>query len=233
MNLSLSPHTHILESLNIPFKLHSESSPDTLPRKIPEPEEPGGVQSVGVQRARHDWRDSAHTHLVKRASQLVLVVKNPPANAEDIRNMGSIPGLGRSPGGGHGNPLQYSCLKNPHGQRRLWFQLPKQVWCYKSMKFAHQLLEQVYNYYSVLSAWTSIEMLKHKECLEECVMEFFMSLWYRRNAFFCLLLCHNVLDRLTEHLHFSIYLDLLLDACVHAKLFQSCPALCDAMVVVF
>ena len=119
ISLSLSPHTHTLESLNIPFKLHSESSPDTLPRKIPEPEEPGGVQPVGVQRARHDWRDSAHTHLVKRASQLVLVVKNPPANAEDIRNMGSIPGLGRSPGGGRGNPLQYSCLESPRGQRSL------------------------------------------------------------------------------------------------------------------
>ena len=34
-------------------------------------------------------------------------------------NLGSIPGLGRSPGGGHGNPLQYSCLENPHGQRSL------------------------------------------------------------------------------------------------------------------
>ena len=41
------------------------------------------------------------------------MVKNPPANAEDIRDEGSIPGLGRSPGGGHGNPLQYSCLENP------------------------------------------------------------------------------------------------------------------------
>ena len=40
------------------------------------------------------------------------MVKNPPANAEDIRDAGSIPGSGRSPGGGHGNPLQYSCLKN-------------------------------------------------------------------------------------------------------------------------
>ena len=38
------------------------------------------------------------------------MVKNPPANAGDT---GSIPGLGRSPGGGHGNPLQYSCLENP------------------------------------------------------------------------------------------------------------------------
>ena len=40
------------------------------------------------------------------------VVKNPPANAGDARDTGSIPGLGRSPGGGPGNPLQYSCLEN-------------------------------------------------------------------------------------------------------------------------
>ena len=41
------------------------------------------------------------------------MVKNPPANSGDIRDVGSIPGLGRSPGGGYGNPLQYSCLENP------------------------------------------------------------------------------------------------------------------------
>ena len=46
-------------------------------------------------------------------SQVVLVVKNPPANAGDIRDVGSIPGLGRFPGGGHDNLLQYSCLENP------------------------------------------------------------------------------------------------------------------------
>ena len=40
------------------------------------------------------------------------MVKNLPANAGDVRDAGSIPGLGRSPGGGHGNPLQYSCLEN-------------------------------------------------------------------------------------------------------------------------
>ena len=44
---------------------------------------------------------------------MVLVVKNPLDNAGDVRDSGSIPGLGRSPGGGHGNPLQYSCLENP------------------------------------------------------------------------------------------------------------------------
>ena len=43
---------------------------------------------------------------------MVLVVKNLPANAGDIRDVGLIPGLGRSPGGGHGNPLQYSFLEN-------------------------------------------------------------------------------------------------------------------------
>ena len=53
------------------------------------------------------------------ASQVALVVKNLPANAGDIRDMGSIPGLGRSPWGRHGNLLQYSCLENPLGQRSL------------------------------------------------------------------------------------------------------------------
>ena len=48
-----------------------------------------------------------------RAFQMALVVRNLPANARDIRDTGSILGLERSPGGGHGNPLQYSCLENP------------------------------------------------------------------------------------------------------------------------
>ena len=47
------------------------------------------------------------------ASQVALGVKNPPANAGDIGDVDSIPGLGRLAGGGHGNPLQYSCLENP------------------------------------------------------------------------------------------------------------------------
>ena len=44
---------------------------------------------------------------------MALVVKNLPASVGDIRDMGSIPGSGRSPGEGNGNPLQYSCLENP------------------------------------------------------------------------------------------------------------------------
>ena len=50
---------------------------------------------------------------VVRASQVALVLKNPTANEGDIGDTGLIPGLGRSPGGGQDNPLQYSCLENP------------------------------------------------------------------------------------------------------------------------
>ena len=54
------------------------------------------------------------------ASQVVLVVKNPSANARDIRDTGLIPGSERSPGGGHGNPFQYSCLENPMDRGWWW-----------------------------------------------------------------------------------------------------------------
>jgi len=52
---------------------------------------------------------------------VVLLVKNLLANSGDIRNVDLIPGSGKSPGGGHGNPLQYSCLENPM-DRGAWSQ---------------------------------------------------------------------------------------------------------------
>ena len=68
-----------------------------------------------------------------RASQFALVVRNPPANAGDLRDSGLIPAWGTSPGGGSGNPLQYSCLENlmdrgawqttAHGVTKSWIQL--------------------------------------------------------------------------------------------------------------
>ena len=48
------------------------------------------------------------------------MVKDPPANAGDIRDTSSFPGSGRSPGGGHGNPLQCSCLENPTDRGAWW-----------------------------------------------------------------------------------------------------------------
>ena len=50
---------------------------------------------------------------------MVLAVKKLPANAGEVKNTGSIPRSGRSPGAGNDNPLQYSCLENPHGQKSL------------------------------------------------------------------------------------------------------------------
>ena len=54
------------------------------------------------------------------ASQVAPVVKSPPANAGNIRDMSSVPGLRRSPRGGHGNPFQYSCLENPMDRGAWW-----------------------------------------------------------------------------------------------------------------
>ena len=54
------------------------------------------------------------------APQVALVVKNLLANAEHVRDAGSILGLGKLPGGGHGNPLQYSCLENPMDRGAWW-----------------------------------------------------------------------------------------------------------------
>ena len=62
------------------------------------------------------WVGFRTMQIINRVSQVVIVIKNPPANAGDIRDVGSIPGSERSPGGGHGNPVQYSCLENQHGQ---------------------------------------------------------------------------------------------------------------------
>ena len=53
-------------------------------------------------------------------SQVILAVKNPLANSRDIRDTGSVPGSGRSPGGEHGNPLQHSCLENPMDRGAWW-----------------------------------------------------------------------------------------------------------------
>ena len=54
------------------------------------------------------------------ASQVALVVKNPPADAGDRREAGVVPGSGRTPGGGHGHPLQYSCLENTMDRGSWW-----------------------------------------------------------------------------------------------------------------
>ena len=73
------------------------------------------------------------------------MVKNLSANTGDIRDNGSIPASGRSPGRGHSNPLQYSCLENPHGQRSLVGyspQGPKELDTTEATEHAHIQLKQ-------------------------------------------------------------------------------------------
>ena len=73
-------------------------------------------ENVGVKcSAQHltPCRDSTNDNRYCGASQVALVVENSPANAGDVRVVGLISGLGRTPGGGHGYPLQYSCMQNP------------------------------------------------------------------------------------------------------------------------
>ena len=73
----------------------------------------------------------------ERASLVAQTVKNLPAMWMTwVRSLGSLPGLGRSPGGGHGNPLQYSCLENLHGQRNLAGYSP---WGQKELDTTEQL----------------------------------------------------------------------------------------------
>ena len=74
------------------------------------------------------------------------MVKSLPAHAGDIRDTGSIPGLGKSPGGGRDNPLQYSCLENPQGQRSLASQVHslRESVMIEVSKYAHNYLSEVF-----------------------------------------------------------------------------------------
>ena len=77
------------------------------------------------------------THYILGASLLPLLVKNPPAKEEDT---GSIPRSGRSPGGGHGNPLQYSCLENPMDRGVWWATVHRVI---KSQRWLKQIFTKV------------------------------------------------------------------------------------------
>ena len=94
--------------------------------------EPGGLLSMGSHRVGHDW-----SNLAAEAAATLWgflggsVVKNPPANTQDT-GAGSIPGSGRSLGGGNENPLQYSCLENPMDRGALWVHGVAKSWTWLS-----------------------------------------------------------------------------------------------------
>ena len=89
------------------------------------------------------------------ASQVALVVKSLPANEGDIRELGLIPESGRSPGGGHGNYFQYSCLENPmdRGAWRATVHRVAKSWTQLKRFGTHRWTKGVYNHF--LSCWRS------------------------------------------------------------------------------
>ena len=93
----------------IPWQFSSYDSVVSLLGSIP-------GQGTKILQAAQGGQNQKEKKGGQMASQVVLVVKNQPASAGDIRDPGLIPGSGRSPGGGHGNPLQYSCWRIPGTQ---------------------------------------------------------------------------------------------------------------------
>ena len=81
------------------------------------------------------------------ASQVVLVIKNLPANARDIRDVEKILRSGRSPGGGHGNPLQYPCLDNPMDRGAWWASVHRlaKSWTWLNQLNIHEL--QIFSFW--------------------------------------------------------------------------------------
>ena len=95
------------------------SHSSVLAWRIPGMGEPGGLLSLGLHRVGHDWSDFAAAAAAAKDHLDFPGALDCKEFACIVGDLGSIPGLGKSPGGGYGNPLQYSCLENPHGQRRL------------------------------------------------------------------------------------------------------------------
>ena len=115
------------------------------------------VYGVAQSRTRLKRLSSSGSSMLGEALQVALVVKNLPASAGDIRDLGSIPGLGRSPGEGHDNPLQYSCLKNPM-DRGDW--RATGYWVAKSQKWlTHNILSTVIILMSVNKVVKMVEYL--------------------------------------------------------------------------
>ena len=123
----------------------------------------------------------------KQGTSQVLVVKNLLANSGDIRDAGSIPGLGRSPGGGHGNPLQYSCLENPRDRGSWWATVHR-----------------------VAKSWTQLKQLgisgeKTPKCYHQSVGSVAQSCWTLCDPMDCSMpgfpVHHQLLELTLTHVH--------------------------------
>ena len=104
--LSTTWETQVRWGWEDPLEKEMAVHSSTIAWKIPWTEEPGRLQSMGWRRVRHDWETSLYT------SEGFPGGSDGKASACSARDPGLIPGLGRSPGEGNGNPLQHSCMEN-------------------------------------------------------------------------------------------------------------------------
>ena len=108
------------------------------------------------------------------ASQVALVVKNLLANAGDIKDAGLIPGSPSSPGGGHGNPLQYSCLENPMDRGAWWATVHRVAQSRTRLK---RLSMHTCMYMCVCFSWTRRKWLSVHTCMYMCVLLWLSHVW--------------------------------------------------------
>ena len=104
---------------------------------------------------------------------MALAVKNPPANAGDTKDVGLIPGWGRAPEGGHGNPLQYSCLESPHGQRSL---AGYSLWGHKESDTTEQICTTQHAFSILLSSVWQLD-INERSALETYMLKISLSSW--------------------------------------------------------
>ena len=122
------------------------------------------------------------------ASRVVQVVKNPSAKAEDIRDVGLIPGLGSSPGGGSDNPLQYSCLENPMDRGAFWITVHRVTKSQTGLKWLsmHTVFHCIYRYHIFFihsSVDGHLDCFHYLDCFDYCEQccyehrDMFISFW--------------------------------------------------------
>ena len=155
-------------------------------------------------------------YILKWASQVQLVVKNLPANAGDVRDVGSIPGLGRCPGGVHDNPLQYSCLENPV-DRGAWRATVHRVT--KSQTWLKWLSRQAHTHWNRTTLHNYVNKSDYRIVCNMCIYVFIIICTFNV-CFICIYICSSIFDHVhklctteqwwslgwfKEQLHFILY----------------------------
>ena len=138
------------------------------------------------------------------ASQVALVVKNQPVNAGDTRDVGSIPGSGRSPGIGNSNPLQYCCVENPMDRGAWWATVHRIA---KSQTWLKQLNTHIYAVYMSIPISQFILLLFFPLVVHTFILYICVSTWFAKINFIVVWLIHKEI-----HI-FKVYISIGLDIC--------------------